>query len=73
MNAMNTPAISAEIKEIAEHNEILQEIADVNFQFTHEAAKIHWNATNSYAYTAEYEYQQGDIQTFINFADLKEG
>ena len=67
------PEMSTEAKNQAEANELAQEIEDLNFNHTYAVAVTQWNPTNAYLYSVEYEYQQEDVQLFVNFADLKEG
>ncbi|MCJ1386315.1 hypothetical protein MMC17_009441 [Xylographa soralifera] len=67
------PEMSAEAKQQAEANELLDEIEDMNFNYTYEAAVDQWSPINAYAYSTEYEHQKDDIQLFVTFADLKEG
>jgi ubiquinone/menaquinone biosynthesis C-methylase UbiE len=67
------PEMSTEAKIQAANNELTQEIKDLTRRDTYGAAVEKWNSDNAYLYALEYEYQQEDVELFVNFADLKEG
>ena len=63
--------ISAEAKDQKEAGELAQEIQDLDFNHSFQAAVAQRDSANSYLYSMEYEIQKEDVQLSVDFADIR--